>query len=155
MLVSFRLAFWNRLKASSLREALLEPIVLYTFFELAKSDWRYNLRGPDPIVLPARLVALARSHHSDLQSGICCGPRPPLPAASISHHCRLLPGLLLLLWAPVPSIPCHCHLLCPLYRYCRRSHNGSHHLLLLATRLPDPSLPIGDRLANDNERPSE
>ncbi|RZR71889.1 hypothetical protein BHM03_00008436 [Ensete ventricosum] len=54
--------------------------------------------GPDQTVLPARLVALARSHHSDLQSGICCGPRPPLPTASISHHCRLLPGLLLLLW---------------------------------------------------------
>ncbi|CAL9749147.1 unnamed protein product [Musa acuminata subsp. burmannicoides] len=77
---------------TSLREALPDPPVLYTFSELcsatgnfhsnrlpaAKSGWRCSLRGkdavvfqrrfhgPDPAALPARLAALARSHHSSL-----------------------------------------------------------------------------------------
>ncbi|RWV82831.1 hypothetical protein GW17_00055635 [Ensete ventricosum] len=77
---------------TSLRESLPEPPVLYTFSELcsatgnfhsnrlprAKSGWRCSLRGkdavvfqrrfhgPDPAALPARLAALARSHHSSL-----------------------------------------------------------------------------------------
>ncbi|RRT64589.1 hypothetical protein B296_00033165, partial [Ensete ventricosum] len=73
--------FFERI-GSSLRKVLPEPPVLYTFSEPAKSGWRYNLHGPDPTVLPARL---ARLHRSDLQSDVCCGLCPPLPAASVSH----------------------------------------------------------------------
>lgn len=76
---------------SSLREALPEAVVLYTFSELCSatssfrsnrlprsSGWRCSLRGkdavvfqrrfrgPDPAALPARLAALGKSHHSSL-----------------------------------------------------------------------------------------